>query len=170
MFSAGPMEPGFFMNIEIRAAQPEDLAAVIKLMREFAEYEKLLDSLEITGEKLYKAAFTEESFVEILVANAADIAVGYALFFPYFASFRGQRGLYLEDIYVSSEYRGRGLGERLLREIARIARSRNYDRIDFQVLEWNTPAISFYKKLGAISNDGECHFKFSDEAFLNLAS
>ena len=158
------------MDIELRPARSEDIEAVIKLTREFAAYEKLLDSLEITGEKLGEAAFGKDSFVEILIATAGDNPVGYALFYPCFASFRGQRGFYLEDIYVSSEYRGHGVGELMLREIAGIARSRGYERIDFQVLEWNTPAISFYKKLGAICSDDERHFKFVDEAFLNLAS
>ena len=168
--AAGPIWPGFFMNIEMRTAQPEDLGAVIKLMREFAAYEKLLDSLEITEEQLHDVVFGKESFVQILIAAGDNTPIGYALFYPYFASFRGQRGLYLEDIYLSSEHRGRGIGEAMLRELARLARSRGYERIDFQVLEWNTPAISFYKKLGALCNEDERHFKFSDEAFLNLAS
>jgi ribosomal protein S18 acetylase RimI-like enzyme len=170
MLQPGRFEPGFFMDIEIRAVQPEDLGMVINLMREFAAYEKLLDSLEITKERLSDAVFGKDAFVEILVAAVDRIPAGYALFFPCFASFRGQRSLFLEDIYISSEYRGKGVGERLLREIAMIARSRGYERIDFQVLEWNTPAISFYNKLGAVCNDDERHFKFADEAFLNLAS
>jgi ribosomal protein S18 acetylase RimI-like enzyme len=168
--AAGPIVPGFFMEIGIRAAQPDDLATVIKMMREFAAYEKLLDSLNITEERLHDAVFGKESFVEILIATGDDIPAGYALFYPCFASFRSQRGLYLEDIYVSSEYRGRGIGEAMLREIARIGHSQGCERIDFQVLEWNTAAISFYKKLGAVCNDEERHFKFSDEVFLNLAS
>jgi ribosomal protein S18 acetylase RimI-like enzyme len=158
------------MEIEIRTAQPDDLASVIELMREFAAYEKLLDSLEITEKTLNATVFGPNAFVEIVIANTNNGPIGYALFYPYFASFRGQRGLYLEDIYVSSEYRGKGVGEAMLREIARIARSRECERIDFQVLEWNTPAISFYEKLGAVCNEDERHFKFSDEAFLNLAS
>ena len=170
LFCSRAILPGFFMNVEIRDARPDDLEAVINLMREFAEYEKLLDSLEITEEKLSRAAFGAGSFIEILVATADASTIGYALFFPYFASFRGQRSIYLEDIYISSEYRGRGIGESLLRRIARIALTRNFDRIDFQVLEWNAPAISFYQKLGAVRNDDERHFKFSDRALLDLAS
>ena len=158
------------MNLEIREARPGDLKSVIILMQEFAVYEKLLDSLDITEKKLGTAAFGKGSFVEILIATIDEVAVGYALFFPYFASFRGQRGIYLEDIYVSADYRGRGIGKRLLCEIARIARSRSFDRIDFQVLSWNAPAISFYQKLGAVRNDDERHFKFSDKAFQDLAS
>src|SRR5262249_55546192 len=155
----GPLVPGFFMEIRISAARPEDIATVVDLMRAFAAYENLLDSLEITPEKLTDAVFGKESFVEILIATANDVPVGYALYYRHFASFRGQVGLYLEDIYVSSEYRGKGIGEEMIREIARIAHSRGCERIDFQVLEWNTPAISFYKKLGAVCNDDERHFK-----------
>ena len=158
------------MNIEIRAARPEDLAAVIDMMREFAAYEKLLDSFEITEKKLHDAIFGNKAFVETVIATADDRPAGYALFYYCFASFRGQRGLYLEDLYVSSELRGHGIGEAMLRELAGRAHSRGCERIDFQVLEWNAPAISFYKKLGGLCNDDERHFKFSDEAFRNLAS
>ena len=159
------------MEFKIRPARPEDVKAVIGLMREFAEYEKLLDAFEITTEKLMDATFGDLPVVEILVAmRSAGDPIGYALFFPYFASFRGQRGIHLEDIYISPEYRGRGIGERLLRAVAAMAAERGCERIDFQVLEWNEPAIAFYQKLGAVRNDDERHFKFSDAAFRELSS
>lgn len=170
IFQPGHLSPGFFMEIEIRPARIEDINDVIRLMREFAEYERLLDSFEITAEKLTDAVFGEDAVAKILVASRLASLVGYALFFPYFASFRGQRGIYLEDIYVSRDLRGRGVGERLLRSVAVIARQGGCERIDFQVLEWNQPAIAFYKKLGAVCKDDERHYKFSDIAFLALAS
>lgn len=157
------------MEIEIRPGRPDDVKAVIGLMKEFAVYEKLLDSFEVTPEKLEDAVFGDLSVVEMLIATASETPVGYALFFPYFASFRGQRGVYLEDVYISSKYRGQGIGKRLLRAVAATAANRGCERIDFQVLEWNEPAIRFYQKLGAVRNDDERHFKFSDTAFQALA-
>jgi len=104
------------------------------------------------------------------VALVDGKGVGYAFFFPNFASFRGQRGFYLEDIYIAESYRGKGVGEAMLRELARLAASRGYERIDFVVLDWNTSAIEFYKKLGAEMDRSERHFKFTDDAFRSLAS
>ncbi|HEY2866426.1 MAG TPA: GNAT family N-acetyltransferase [Pyrinomonadaceae bacterium] len=165
----GHLSPGFFMDIEIRPARDGDIQDVIRLMREFAEYEKLIDSFEVTAEKLTDVLFGQRKVADMVVAAETSAPVGYALFYPYFASFRGQRGLYLEDIYVSTEFRGRGVGERLLRAVAMAAVERGCERIDFQVLEWNEPAISFYEKVGADRNDDERHFKFSDAAFRRLA-
>jgi ribosomal protein S18 acetylase RimI-like enzyme len=105
-----------------------------------------------------------------LIAEDAGKPIAYALFYPNFASFRGQSGLYLEDIYVSEAYRGSGVGLEMLRYIARLGKERGFKRIDFQVLEWNTPAIEFYKKHGAVRDDEERHFKFTDDAFQQLAS
>lgn len=158
------------MDIVIRPARGEDVPDIIRLMREFAQYEKLLDSFEITAEKLHSAVFGDRPVAEMLVASGGGSTIGYALFYPLFASFRGQRGVYLEDLYVSADHRGRGVGERLLRAIAAAAAERGCERIDFQVLEWNEPAIGFYRKLGARCNDDERHFKFSDTAFRELSS
>lgn len=158
------------MSYEIRKTALADIPNVIRLLLEFAEYEKLLDHVDTTEEKLRRAMFGEGAFVEGLVAVVEHNLAGYAIFYPNFASFRGQPGLYLEDIYISAAHRGRGLGETMIREIARLARTRGFERIDFQVLDWNTPAIEFYKKLGAVRDETERHFKFTDEAFANLAS
>jgi ribosomal protein S18 acetylase RimI-like enzyme len=140
------------------------------LTRDFAEYEKLSDYCAITESALEKAMFGPKSFVESLVAFDGSKMIGYAIFYPNFASFRGQLGLYLEDIYVDAAYRGRGVGDEMLRMIARAAKERGFERIDFQVLEWNTPAISFYEKRGVVRSDDERHYKFSDMAFEDLAS
>ena len=113
--------------------------------------------------------FGEGSFVEGLICDLDGETAGFAIFYPRFSSFRGQRGYYLEDIYVDSAYRGRGFGEALLREIARKGKARGFERIDFQVLEWNFAAIEFYKSLGAVIEDEDKHLKFVDEAFERLA-
>ena len=158
------------MKIEIRRAAVADIPVIIGLMRDFAEYEKLSEYCSITEAALANAMFETSGFVEGLVAVDGRKMIGYALFYPNFASFRGQLGLYLEDIYVNDADRGKGVGEEMLKMIARSARERGFERIDFQVLEWNSPAIRFYEKLGAARSDDERHYKFSDEAFEDLAS
>jgi ribosomal protein S18 acetylase RimI-like enzyme len=155
--------------MNIRPAIQADVPAIVALMRDFAEYEKLLDAFEITEEKLAKALFNNDSFVHCLVAEKTGRIEAYAIFYPNFATFRGQMGMYLEDIYVSPDSRGGGIGESMLREIAKIAASSGFERIDFQVLDWNRSAIDFYIKLGAVRDDIERHFKFTDAAFADLA-
>lgn len=157
------------MTIRIEKAVEENIPQIIALMSEFAEYEKLLQFLEVTEERLQVALFGEGKVAEAIVAFEGEIAVAYAVFFPNFATFRGQRGIYLEDIFITKRARGRGIGEMMLKYIAKLSRTRGFERIDFQVLEWNTPAIGFYEKLGAIRDDEERHFKFTDAAFQNLA-
>jgi ribosomal protein S18 acetylase RimI-like enzyme len=139
------------------------------MMHDFAEFEKLLDSFKVTELSLASAMFGPAGFVECLIVEEGESPVGYMLFYPCFASFSGQMGLYLEDIYVKPSHRGQGVGEAMLRRLAQTARERACERIDFQVLDWNTPAIRFYEKLGAVRNDDERHFKFSGEAFERLA-
>lgn len=156
------------MNIQIKKAKSVDIPAIIKLMREFAEFENLSDSLEVNQENLRDAMFGENAFVEGLIAFDDETPVAYAIFLPYFSSFRGQRSVYLEDIYITENYRKNGLGEKMLKEIARIGKEKGAVRMDFQVLDWNAPAISFYKKHGAVIDDSERHLKFTDEAFQKL--
>lgn len=158
------------MEIVIRNIEEKDTAVLLELMREFAEFEHLADYLEVTKERLNVAMFGEEAFVGGLLLEIEGAAAGYALFYQYFASFRGQRGLYLEDLYISDAHRGKGLGEAMLKRIAQIAKGRGFERIDFQVLDWNTPAIDFYQKLGAEADETERHFKFCGIAFEELAA
>ncbi len=158
------------MKFQLRKANSADISAIVELMREFAEFEKLSDSLEITEEKLKHALFGEDNFVQCIIAVHDETPIGYAIFFPYFSSFRGQKSVYLEDIYISEKYRKCGLGEKMIKEIAKIGSSFGAVRMDFQVLKWNTPAIKFYEKHGAVMDEEDRHFKFTDEAFLKLAS
>ena len=154
----------------IRRINEKDLAAVISLMQEFAVSEGLSEYCEITVERLSTAMFGKSGFVEGLISHENENPAGYALFYPSFSSFRGQRGMYLEDIYIKDEYRGKGLGKAMLVEIAKIAGDRGFERIDLTVLEGNEPAIAFYKKLGAMLDADGRHCKFTDEAFRSLAS
>lgn len=157
------------MDITVKKFETGDVAAVLELLGEFAEYERLTQFLEVTEERIATAFFAEGSFAEGLIALMSGEVVGYAFFFPYFASFRGQRGFYLEDIYVTEVARRHGVGEAMLRELARLATARGYERIDFVVLDWNTPAMNFYKKLGAEMDLSERRFRFTDEAFQRLS-
>lgn len=158
------------MTIQIKSATSEDIPAILELLREFAEYENLLEFLEVTEERLHIALFGEGAVAEAILAFADEQPVGYAIFYPNFATFRGQRGLYLEDIFVKPAHRRGGTGEAMLSFVAGLAKERGYERIDFMVLDWNTPAINFYKKLGAEIDLSERHFKFVGSAFEDLAS
>ena len=155
-------------TIEIAPARANDVSSIVEMIREFAAFEKLSEFCEVTETSLTDAMFGANACVEGLLAFAGEKPVGYALFYENFASFRGQRGFHLEDLYVKPEFRGRTIGEALLKRIADIAESRNLTRIDFLVLDWNEPAIKFYKKLGAKRDESERHFRFVGEAFENL--
>ena len=157
------------MKLHIVKTKKTDIPAILELMREFAEYENLLDFLEVTKENLEEVMFGKNSFVQSLLAFDGKAPIAYAFFYRTFSSFRGQRSVYLEDIFITEKYRKYGIGEKILREIARIGKEFGAVRMDFQVLEWNTPAINFYKKHGAIMEEDERHFKFVDEAFEKLA-
>jgi len=156
------------MDIEIRPMTEPDIPAVLGLLKEFAEFEKLDAYFEVTAERLHAALFGPGAFVEGLLAFDGGRPVAHAFFFPEFATFRGQRGYFLEDLFVSETYRGRGLGEMLLREVASRAAERGFERIDLVVLDWNERAIEFYKKRGAVGDEQGRQYKFTDDAFRRL--
>lgn len=158
------------MAVSIKQISKDDLDSVVDLMREFAAYENLAEYCSVTAKRLDAAMFAEGAYVEGLIATDGERAVGYALYYPAFSSFRGERGLYLEDIYVNDAYRHQNLGRRLLGSVAKRAVELGFERLDFMVLDWNTPAVNFYLKHGAEKNDDESHFKFSGEAFRGLAT
>ena len=160
----------FLMDIEIRRAVPCDLAGVLGLMAKFAEHVSLTDYLTATEDRLSRAVFGEGAFVEMLVAAEKHELVGYAIYYPHFSSFRAELGFYLEDIFVAEHSRGRGIGLKLLKYIARQAAERSFNRIDFQVLSTNTTALKFYEDLGADVNKDEFRMKFSGSAFDRLAA
>lgn len=157
------------MEVTIRKAVPDDLPLVLGLLAEFALHEGLSQYVEITHERLHSAMFGERTVAEGLIACIDHRAVGYALFIPTFSSFRGQTGIYIDDLFVTADARGKGVGEAMLREIARIAVGRGCERIDFLVDVENAGAIAFYERLGAVTNKGDRHFKFVDKAFSDLA-
>jgi len=139
----------------IRAAEPADVPEIVALIRALAEYEKAAPgALALTDERLRDSLFGPRPDVEALVArNGAELA-GYALFFHNFSSWRGKRGLFLEDIFVKPELRGKGIGKALFLELQRIARERGCARMEWIVLNWNQPAIDFYRSQGAEPLEG----------------
>ena len=158
-------------KFRVETATEPDIPQILEMLREFAEFEKLLEFCEVTEEKLREAMFGEKPCVEGLMAfDAENKAVGYALFFENFASFRGQRGVYLEDLYVVPEMRKSGVGLALIKHLARLAKRRGAERMDWMVLDWNEPAIKFYNKLGAEIDAEERHFKLVGDSFERLAS
>lgn len=157
------------MTVVLRTAQKEDAPTICEMMREFAVFEKLEYSFRLTPERLSEVLAGQNAFVEAIIAENDGVAAGYAIFFPFFATFSGEAGFFLEDLFVRESARGLGIGQLMLKEIARIGRKRGFSRIDFHVLDWNTPARSFYEKLGAEYVKGDLHCKFAGEAFRRLA-
>lgn len=136
-------------KINIRFAKRSDAKTILTLIKELAEYEKLSDKVTATEENLEQTIFSGEDFVEILIAEYENIPVGYALFFKNYSTFLGRAGIYLEDLFVKTSYRGKGIGKELLKKIISVAKERDYGRVEWSVLDWNLPAIDFYKKMGA---------------------
>lgn len=158
------------MAIDIRKATPGDVPAIIELLRDFAEFEKLSEFCTVTEELLHDAMFGRAAFVQGIIAYDKTRATGYALFYPNFLSFRGRRGVFLEDLYIGPQYRGMGVGKAMLKAVAAAAKEQGCERLDFLVLDWNKPAIDFYESLGAVRDGEDRHYKFTDDAFMRLAS
>jgi GNAT superfamily N-acetyltransferase len=149
----------------IRYAVENDVPVILKLIKELAEYEKLSDKVKATEADLKRVLFGENKFVEVLIAEYAEVAIGYAIFFKNFSTFVGKPGIYLEDIYVKPELRGKGIGKALLEKIIALAKERNFGRVEWCVLDWNTPAINFYKKLGAKDMNEWTTFRLEEDKF-----
>ena len=137
------------MNPVIRSATEADAPLILQFIRELAEYERLTHEVEATEERLRATLFGPRPFAETLIASVNGEPSGFAVFLPNYSTFLAQPGLYLEDIYVRPPFRGCGLGTALITAVARIAVERGCGRYEWSVLEWNTPAIRFYKSLGA---------------------
>ncbi|MEF7613972.1 GNAT family N-acetyltransferase [Aquincola sp. MAHUQ-54] len=133
----------------LRAAEPHDVPAIVGLIRELAEFERLTHLLKVTPETLHPHLFGPRPVAECLVGEAGGRVVAFALFFTNFSTFLAQPGLYLEDLYVQPAHRGSGLGRALLAQLGRIAVARGYGRFEWSVLDWNENAIRFYQRMGA---------------------
>ncbi|MGD0536850.1 MAG: GNAT family N-acetyltransferase [Verrucomicrobiota bacterium] len=136
-------------GIEITPATPTDVPLLLTLIRALAEYERLADQVSATEDRLRESLFGPHPAAEVVIGRLDGQPVAFALFFQTYSTFLGRPGVYLEDIFVKPECRGRGLGEALLRHLARVAVERDCGRFEWAVLDWNAPAIGFYRKLGA---------------------
>jgi GNAT superfamily N-acetyltransferase len=155
--------------IEIRPAAPADVAIIYQLIVDLAVYEREPDAVKATAAQLHEALFGARPVAEAVLARHDGVAVGLALFFTSFSTWEGRPGLYLEDLFVQPEARGLGIGKALLVHLAGIAVARDYARFEWQVLDWNTPAIGFYRALGAKARDEWTVMRVAGDALVQLA-
>ncbi len=154
----------------IRPATPDDVDAIVALIRGLADYEKLSHLVEITPARLRAHLFAQRPFAEALVACAdGGRVVGFALFFPTYSTFLGKPGIWLEDLYVDPAERGRGHGKALIAAVAALAVDRGCGRFEWSALDWNAPAIGFYTALGAVPLDDWTSFRLAGDALAALA-
>jgi len=163
------MYPTSIEGFSIRHAVPEDVPLILQFIRDLAEYERLAHEVVATENDLEQHLFGEVPRAEVLIAEANERAVGFALFFHNFSTFLGQPGIYLEDLFVKPEDRGRGYGKALLTCLASIARDRGCGRMEWCVLDWNQPAIDFYESLGADLKKGWLLNRVTDDALHQMA-
>jgi len=139
-------------NLTIRTALPADTALILSFIKELAEYEKMLDLVIADEKTLHEHIFTKAR-AEAIILEEDGLPVGYSLFFHNFSTFLGRSGIYIEDIYVSPAFRGKGYGKAVFAYLAKLAQARDCGRIEWACLDWNAPSISFYKSLGAVCMD-----------------
>ncbi|MGY1833704.1 GNAT family N-acetyltransferase [Blastococcus sp. SYSU DS0510] len=156
--------------MSVRPIRPEDVPAVVGLVRELAEYEKALHEVRLTEEQLTACLFGDSPALFGHVAEVGGEVVGTALWFLNFSTWRGTHGVYLEDLYVQPRHRGTGLGRELLRTLAQVCVDRGYSRLEWSVLDWNTPSIAFYEAAGAVPMDEWTVFRLTDDALASFAS
>lgn len=137
------------LNVNLRPATPADVATIFKLIQGLADYEKLSDAVVGSPEALESHLFGSRSYVEVILADCDEKTVGFALFFHNYSTFLTKPGIYLEDLFVLPEYRHQGIGKTLIQYLAKLAIERNCGRLEWSVLDWNEPAITFYQRIGA---------------------
>jgi GNAT superfamily N-acetyltransferase len=156
-------------TITIRAAGRDDVPLVLEFIRELARYEHLEHEVSASEAQLREALFGEHRYAEVVVACSDGEPVGVALFFHNFSTFKGRPGIYLEDLFVRPETRGRGIGRQLLAHLASTAVQRGCARLEWAVLDWNEPSIGFYRNLGAVAMDEWTTFRLTGEPLALLA-
>jgi len=152
-----------------RVAQPGDISLIFWFIKELAKYEKLEHEVVAT-EALLEDWLFKKNAAEVIFALADGKEVGFALFFPTFSTFLGRSGMFLEDLYVMPEYRQRGIGKALLRELARISVQRGYGRLEWRCLDWNTPSIDFYLSLGAQPKSEWTEYRISGDTLISMGA
>ncbi len=163
---AWPALPG---NYSIRAAEIQDVPVLLNLIRELAAHQGLEREVSASEAALRVGLFGERPYAEACIAETEGNVVGFALYFHTFSTFLGKPGLYLEDLFVREEYRGLGFGEALLRHVGKVAVERGCGRLEWVALDWNEPAIGFYRKLGAVPLHEQTTYRVSGPALRRLA-
>jgi GNAT superfamily N-acetyltransferase len=153
----------------IRAAKEADIPVILQLIRGLAEYEQLVEHVTTTDDDLRRTLFGRTRYAEVLMAEADSEVAGFALFFHNYSTFVGKPGIYLEDLFVRPKFRRHGIGRAFFRELARLVIERNCGRLEWAVLNWNEPAIAFYRKLGAVPMNDWTVQRISGEALAALA-
>lgn len=160
-----PPDPRF----EIRLARPGDEGIILQLIRALAQYERLPHQVVATEADLRETLFGARAYAEAAIGFANDEPVGFAVYFHSFSTFWGRPGMYLEDIFVDDRWRGHGFGRRLFAHVARLAVERNCRRMEWSVLNWNEPAIGFYRRLGARPMDEWTVYRLEGEALVRAS-
>lgn len=158
------------MKFNIRSATRNDVPLILELIRDLATYERAPNDVTATEPQLHEVLFGAKPAAEVRLAFEENVAVGFAVFFHNFSTWLGKPGLYLEDLFVRPEHRGKGYGRALLVDLARIARERGCGRMEWAVLDWNDPAIQFYRKLGAKPMDEWTVFRLTGDGIAALAN
>jgi len=156
------------LDLTFRQAERKDCALLLDFIRGIAKYERLEHEVVATAEILEEWLFDKHA-AEVIFAVVNGKEVGFTLFFTNFSTFLGRGGMYLEDIFVQPEYRSRGIGKAIFRELARICVSRGYGRLDWSCLDWNTPSIDFYLSMGAKPLDGWTIYRLQGDSIANIA-
>jgi GNAT superfamily N-acetyltransferase len=157
------------MKIEIAEATERDTPIILDLIKQLAEYERLSDRVTATEEQLRKTLFGARPAAEVLLAAVDGETVGFAVFFGNYSTFLAKSGIYLEDLFVKPHARGCGVGTALLARLAQLAVERDCGRVEWAVLDWNTPSIRFYESLGAVALSDWTTFRLTGEALAKLA-
>lgn len=153
----------------IRVAREEDTSLVLRFIKELADYEQLLHEVVATEEILYESLFVKKT-AEVIIGEYQGKPIGFALFFHNFSTFLGRAGLYLEDLYITPNMRGKGYGKIMLAYLAKLAVERKCGRLEWWCLDWNQASIDFYKKMGAIPMDEWTVFRLTDDALIKMAN
>jgi len=157
-------------KLQIRPAIPGDESLLLKLICELAHYEKAPSSVLTDESAIYTSLFTANSNAYALICEYENVAIGYAVYFFNYSTWLGRKGIYVEDIYIRPNYRGKGAGKALFQYIAHIAVDNDCGRMEWSVLDWNTPAIGFYKHIGALPQDEWTVYRLQGPALSQLAS
>ena len=157
-------------RLRIRKATRKDVPLILFFIKALSEYEKLAHEVVANEKVLRETLFGKRQYAEVIFAYYDNKPAGYALFFHNFSTFLGRPGIYLEDVFVIPEFRGKGIGKALLVELAKLAQERKCGRMEWAVLNWNEPAINFYKRLGAVPMSEWTVFRLAGEALQNLSN